>query len=252
MPKESERPGYLDYLNAFNHWLESNTLPGNAQLLYFRLLNVFNRAGWPEHVRVDTLRMMQMTDSLDKRTVYRARDKLAEAGFITYEKGVKGKPTLFTLQSIWRKNLTESGTESGTKSSTKCGTKNGTHIKTKSKTETTSPFLPCGRNGEHTPPVGQSETGFGPELQEAFQQWLSYKRERRESYKPTGLRSLVTQIQSAAREHGDSAVTEVMRLSMANGYRGIVFDRLKGQNRAQGAVKDPIPDYKITNKEWSL
>lgn len=51
---------YIDYLNDFNRWLESGNLPGSSQLMYFKLLNVFNRAGWPEYVRVDNLRMMLM------------------------------------------------------------------------------------------------------------------------------------------------------------------------------------------------
>ena len=44
---------YIDYLNDFNRWLESGNLPGGSQLMYFKLLNVFNRAGWPEYVQVD-------------------------------------------------------------------------------------------------------------------------------------------------------------------------------------------------------
>lgn len=102
--------------------------------------------------------------------------------------------------------------------------------------------------------MGHENTGFGQELQAAFEQWLSYKQERREGYKPTGLKSLVTQIQNASGEYGDSAVVRVIEQSMASGYRGIVFDRLKGQNQRQGAysVRDPIPDYKNSNKEWSL
>ena len=51
---------YIDYLNDFNRWLESGNLPGGSQLMYFKLLNVFNRAGWPEYVQVDNLRMMLM------------------------------------------------------------------------------------------------------------------------------------------------------------------------------------------------
>lgn len=46
---------YIDYLNDFNRWLESGNLPGGSQLMYFKLLNVFNRAGWPEYVQVDNI-----------------------------------------------------------------------------------------------------------------------------------------------------------------------------------------------------
>lgn len=48
---------YIDYLNEFNRWIENNHLTLPAQVLYFRLLNVFNRAGWPEWVPVDTIRL---------------------------------------------------------------------------------------------------------------------------------------------------------------------------------------------------
>ena len=82
---------YIDYLNSFNQWLESNTLPGNAQLLFFRLLNVFNRAGWPEYVQVDTRRLTILADC-EKDAAYRARDKLCDAGFLNYRKGKKGPP----------------------------------------------------------------------------------------------------------------------------------------------------------------
>lgn len=136
---------YIDRLNSFNRWLESNALPGNAQLMYFKLLNVFNRAGWPESVQIDTLRLMQMLDVSDKRTVYRARDKLAEAGFISFQKGSKGKPSRFSL--IECKNPTIYSTENGTKSGTENSTSNGTHIKTKNK-----------RKKKNIPPTPQGGT----------------------------------------------------------------------------------------------
>ena len=80
---------YLDYLNGFNRWLESGNLPGGSQLMYFKLLNVFNRAGWPEYVQVDNLRMMLMIGVESKQAVVRAREKLVEAGFIEFQKGKK-------------------------------------------------------------------------------------------------------------------------------------------------------------------
>lgn len=157
---------YIDYLNQFNRWLESNALPVNAQLMFFRLLNVFNRAGWPETVQVDTLRLMRMIDSLDRRTAYRARDKLAEAGLISFQKGGKGSPSRFRLGNIECIKCTENGTANGTKSGTANGTGNGTgngtHIKTKNKTKT--------KNISSPPPSGGEggSGGFAPE-DEAYQ-----------------------------------------------------------------------------------
>ena len=91
---------YIDHLNSFNRWLESNALPGNAQLMYFRLLNVFNRAGWPESVQIDNRRLMTLADMRSEKTAILARDKLASAGLLHYEKGRKGRPNRYFLTDL--------------------------------------------------------------------------------------------------------------------------------------------------------
>ena len=54
---------YLDLLNSFHQWQKSNYLPGNARLLYYGLLAVFNEARWPEQVQIDNFRLMSMLDT---------------------------------------------------------------------------------------------------------------------------------------------------------------------------------------------
>ena len=89
---------YLDLLNGFNRWLESNALPTSAQLMYFKLLNVFNRAGWPASVRLDNHRLMSMTALSSPNAINAARSRLVEAGLIDYEQGKKGTPGKYTLR----------------------------------------------------------------------------------------------------------------------------------------------------------
>ena len=84
-----------------------------------------------------------------------------------------------------------------------------------------------------SPPL--PDTSFGPELQSAFERWLSYKKERREGYKPTGLNALVTQIKNNAAAFGEHDVVQLIETSMASGWKGIAFDRLKQGNRPQAA-----------------
>lgn len=79
------------------------------------------------------------------------------------------------------------------------------------------------------------DTFFGPELQSTFEQWLLYKKERREGYKPTGLNALVTQIKNNAATYGEHDVIQLIETSMASGWKGIAFDRLKQGNRPQAA-----------------
>lgn len=68
--------------------------------------------------------------------------------------------------------------------------------------------------------------GFGPELTEAFSDWLRYKREKRQGYKPTGEANLVAQVRGKAQAYCESAVAELIRQSMAANYQGIVWDWL--------------------------
>ena len=215
---------YLDYLNDFHRWLESDTLPGSSQLMYFKLLNVFNRAGWPEYVRVDNLRMMVMIGAESKRAVIRARDKLVESGFIEFQKGKKGSPSRYYLGK-GSHNVTESVTESVTE--------NVTHNKTEKKTK--------------NPPQG--ETGFGDDLQSAFEAWLAYKTEKRQSYQPTGLQCLVTEIRNNAQHYGEAAVAKLIRECMASNWRGIIFDRLK-QGGGQAHPEQPVPKFDPETGTW--
>ena len=216
---------YIEYLNEFNQWLESGTLPGNSQLMYFKFLNLFNRAGWPEYVQVDNLRLMSMIGTKTKKTAIQARDKLVDAGFIAYGKGCKGCPNRYKLGYRCKKgtlNDTLTGTLNDTLNDTLTGTLNDTHIKTKTKTKTKN-IPPC------IPP-----DDFSPALSAAFANWLQYKREKRQDYKPTGLQSLVAKVQKAAETYGEQAVIDLIGECMANNWQGIIFDRLE-----RGAARNP-------------
>lgn len=99
--------------------------------------------------------------------------------------------------------------------------------------------------GESIPPPPLP--GGSPDLSSAFADWLKYKAERREGYKPTGLKNLQTQVLNKAGEYGDAAVAALIRECMAANYQGIIFDRLKaersnggnGHGREMGAGKGP-------------
>ena len=114
--------------------------------------------------------------------------------------------------------------------------------KTKTKANTITPLPP---SGGMPPEPEQPEidlSGLSPFMQAKLNQWLAYKKERRESYKPTGLQALVTKIRGAAEKYGDVAVCELIDNSMSSGYQGILFDRLQQQSGNRGR-KEPIPAW---------
>ncbi|WP_306542087.1 DUF6291 domain-containing protein [Acidaminococcus intestini] len=87
--------------------------------------------------------------------------------------------------------------------------------------------------GERIPPTPLP--GGSPALQNAFAAWVRYKHEKRQDYKPTGLQSLVAQVQKAAETYGEQAVIDLIGECMANNWQGIIFDRLKsGQAPRRG------------------
>lgn len=74
---------------------------------------------------------------------------------------------------------------------------------------------------------------FGEVLAPAVDDWLSYKQERREAYKPTGLKSLLTRIEKELDAYGEQAVADVIQLAMSNGWKGIAWDRLQPSKEKQ-------------------
>lgn len=77
------------------------------------------------------------------------------------------------------------------------------------------------------PPVVETiEIPFSGELREAFDDWIAYKKEKRQPYKARGMKSLITQVRRYAEQFGDEATASAIRDSMASNYQGIVFDRL--------------------------
>ena len=132
-----DRMDYIEYLNRFNRWRDSNDLPGSAVLLYYSLLDRFNRDFWPSSEPVDTLRLMLMTKCKDKE----------KAGFIRYEKGRKGKSSRYFLlekrSGIMSVKPTETPTVLPTETPTVLPTQD---IRPKTKTKDIPPHTPQGES----------------------------------------------------------------------------------------------------------
>lgn len=75
------------------------------------------------------------------------------------------------------------------------------------------------------PTLEELRTRFG-RVSETINDWLAYKQERKEWYTPTGLKTLMTQVENRVKQHGEQAVIDVINLSMSNGWRGIIWDRV--------------------------
>lgn len=68
---------------------------------------------------------------------------------------------------------------------------------------------------------------FSKETENTVNQWLAYKAERRQSYKPQGLKMLLNQIDKQIAQHGEQAVIDLVEESMANNWQGIAWGKLE-------------------------
>ncbi len=75
-----------------------------------------------------------------------------------------------------------------------------------------------------TPPPDLAR--LSPALRSATEAWLRYKKEKNQSYKPEGLRALVSEIRNNAEKYGDQAVIDLINKCMSSNWQGIIFDRL--------------------------
>lgn len=110
---------YISEINAFEQWCENHYLPISAQLMWYRLMHICNRAGWSEWVSVDNLRLMAAMQIGREATLIKTRDDLIKAGLIEYQKGKKGCPNRYKMVPFEKntfKNVVESVVQSEAKS----------------------------------------------------------------------------------------------------------------------------------------
>ena len=67
---------------------------------------------------------------------------------------------------------------------------------------------------------------FTEALHNKVNDWLDYKKEKHQPYKPKGLQSLLSQIQQQYFQYGEQSVISIINLSMANNYEGILWAKI--------------------------
>lgn len=98
------------------------------------------------------------------------------------------------------------------------------------------------------------EYQFSDALQAKLAEWIAYKQERREPYKEQGMKALLRQVENNAKQYGDAAICSLIEDSMSNGWKGIIFDRLKNPNTRTNYQKqtkaDELDEFYAMAAEW--
>lgn len=112
---------YVLLNEGFYRWLETNYLPIGSQILFLKLIHLFNLSVWSEWLAVDNQRMMSLVQTKREQSVIEWRDKLLENNLIVYAKGKKGLPNKYKLNDKMAfigeaKSVVNSGVKSVVKS----------------------------------------------------------------------------------------------------------------------------------------
>ena len=91
---------YIAEINAFERWLETNYLSAVSQLLWYKLIMLFNRCGWSEWISVDNHRLMSLIQVNREATFLKIRDELIGNQLIQYQKGKRGTPGKYKINSL--------------------------------------------------------------------------------------------------------------------------------------------------------
>ncbi len=261
---EQKIPTLYDYLNQFKRVYETGILTDKAVVLYWNFISMFNAYGWKEWVGVDTAQLMAMLHITNKQTAFRERDVLVKAGLLEYKKGNRGKISEYRLgynpvtypvtypvtphkiEDIRTKtnNTPPYPPEGGTGSVPDAPAnpaeppQNPEPSKPKRGTRRKDPpFSP-----ELTPDEETAILNVSPALCGAVTRWFRYKsEERKQPYKPIGREQFVKMVLQSARQYGVDPVIDVIESSIANGYQGVTWDKLKrggGPNAGKRTMAD--------------
>ena len=146
----------------------------------------------------------------------------------------------FSIITVVNYEAYQSDGQAGHRPSTACQQADGSQLTTNEESKKAS-MQESKKKGDGVPPPAP-EDRFTGDLLDAVRDWLAYKTERKEGYKPTGLKNLLTEIERREQAHGAAAVAAVIRLSMANGWRGIIWDRIAGNAPQKAAPGGSFAD----------
>ena len=260
---------YILEIKAFYDWLEVNQLSTSAIALWHALMHIANKTGWQDTFTVAIVVLSTKT-GLEKQAIYRARTMLQNKGLISFKTRTGKQSTIYQIHSFASLKETQSDTQTNTQTDTQGDTQTDTinkQNKTKQNKNINPPNPPKGKVQQAAQGAEKEKTNrqkckeiyhsfvFPSALQQKVNEWLTYKKEKRQSYQPIGLQRLLAQIQNNCAQHGEEAVINVIDMSMANNYEGILWAKIaegrRGQNYGAGyrnyGANTTIPE--VTEKQ---
>lgn len=204
-----------EYITEIKEFYELVTLKGlsTGQIaLWQGLMYLNNKCYWEESFTVANL-TLQLYTGLSRSGIAKARNELKQKGLLDFTVGKSGQATTYKLY-----DLSKSKQLSVQDSKQVC-----THLvdtKSTSSKQVSSTLIDIDKDKDIyiTPYIP-----FEGELKKKIEEWLKYKREKKQTYKSVGLKSLFKNIQNAVDKFGVDKVIRDIDTAMSNNWAGIFF-----------------------------
>lgn len=72
-----------------------------------------------------------------------------------------------------------------------------------------------------------TEKPYSEEFKNSIGEWLQYKAEKRQTYKPTGFKQFLGGIDNKLKMYSEQEITNLMHLCMERNYQGLIWDLMK-------------------------
>jgi hypothetical protein len=248
----------------------------------YKIYELFNKCGWPEWLQTENIRLMAAVSTSREQSFIKYRKELIENGLIEFKRGGKGFPCRYKLCLFSErrpakaavsgkpgsgrsgkagppsKNKTENATDSGlykdqeTENNSFCISESTAESEAEKVTENAakSAALYKPKETKHILPYGPLTGTLPKRVLDGIEKWIEYKREKRQSCSKSELYELFDNARKNTEKYGEDAVLEAVSRSIANGYKGIQWDRL-GRPAYQNiaAVKYGYPQRRYSEEE---
>lgn len=71
------------------------------------------------------------------------------------------------------------------------------------------------------------EKPYSEEFKRSIGEWLQYKSEKRQTYKPTGFKQFLGGIDKKLKQYSEQEITDLMHLCMEQNYQGLIWNLMK-------------------------
>lgn len=94
-----------------------------------------------------------------------------------------------------------------------------------------------------------ADSSMSQEAKEKLEEWLEYKRERKEPYVQKGLQTLITMTENKEKKFGTQIVSDTITESMSSGYKGIAWKAIRPGKPAKGNQFTEFEQNEYTDDE---